>query len=161
MKSIRRDHAATIVNDALFITGGHGIDKFSSGSHTHMASSEYIYANGTVESGPNLPESRQGHCSVTLHDGKVLILGAETHSGAVSLRKNVMIYDADDHSFTTGPSMNYDRRLAACTVFKSPLHNNRPVVLVAGGFGQNTAEVYDYTNANQWQTSIYLLCSNL
>merc|ERR1711976_936432 len=36
-------------------------------------------------------------------------------------------------------------------LFLSPLHNNRPVVLIAGGYGQSTAEVLDYTYANSWE----------
>ena len=148
MKSGRSEHASTLVKDALFITGGH-----YQSSSSPLASSEYIYANGTVESGPDLPAGRWCHCMVTLHDDRVLILGAEAPG---SLYRNVIIYDALDNSFTSGPSMNYNRRCAACTLFESPLHNGRPVVLVAGGYGAGpTSEVYDYTNANnQWQTSI-------
>ena len=41
---------------------------------------------------------------------------------------------------------------AGMTLFNSPLHGDRPVVLVAGGGGQ-WAEVFDYTNANAWEES--------
>ena len=142
------------MKNALFITGG--VD----GSYNHIATTEYIYANGTVQSGPNLPEARSGHCSVTLHDGKVMILGADSPS---SLRRNVIIMDPGDNSFATRPSMRYKRQFAACTLFYSPLHNGRPVVLAAGGRSrQATAEVYDYTTlANQWQTSMHLIVSNM
>jgi hypothetical protein len=142
MKSRRSLHVSTVVKNALFITGGWD------GSRD-LATTEYIYANGTVQSGPNLPEARWGHCSVTLHDGKVMILGAGLLS---SLYRNVIIMDPADNSFTTGPSQSYVKVNAACTLFHSPLHNGRPVVLVAGGINQATTEVYDYTYANQWQT---------
>ncbi len=69
--------------------------------------------------------------------------------------------DPVNNTFSTGPSMSYERRDAACTLFNSPLHNGRPVVLAAGGGLQATAEVYDYTYANQWQTSIHLIISNI
>ena len=147
LMSKRSHHGFTVLKDALFITGGY--------YGSFLASSEYIYANGTVESGPNLPEARHEQCMVTLHDGKVMILGAGS-----SLRKNVMILDPNSNLYTTGPSLSYGRNLAACTLFNSALHNNRPVVLVAGGQDQATAEVYDYTIANQWQTSIHLFISN-
>ena len=147
MKYKRSWHASTVVNNALFITGG-----FDGSSR--LATTEYIYANGTVQSGPNLPEARSGHCSVTLHDGKVMILGASYRS---SLRRNVIIMDPADNSFGSGPSMSYKREHAACTLFHSPLHNGRPVVLAAGGRNQATAEVYDYTIANQWLTSMHLI----
>ena len=46
---------------------------------------------------------------------------------------------------------------AGMTLFNSPLHGDRPVVLVAGGGGQ-WAEVFDYTNANAWEESkIFIL----
>ena len=65
-----------------------------------------------------------------------------------------------DNSYTTGPSVTYNKYHAACTLFHSDLHNGRPVVLAAGGYQQATAEVYDYTNSNQWETSIHLNISN-
>ena len=151
MKSKRSWHASTVVNNALFITGGHD-------GSSRLATTEYIYANGTVQSGPNLPEARSSHCGVTLHDGKVMILGASYRS---SLRRNVIIMDPANNSFKTNSSMSYERDGAACTLFYSPLHNGRPVVLAAGGTYQATAEVYDYTNANQWQTSMHLIISNM
>merc|ERR1719350_728226 len=78
-----------------------------------------------------------------------MILGADYPS---SLYRNVIIMDPADNSFATGPSLSYIRASAACTLFYSPLHNGRPVVLAAGGGIQAKAEVYDYTYANQWQT---------
>ena len=151
MRYRRESHASTVVNNALFITGGHD-------GSSRLATTEYIYANGTFQSGPNLPGARWGHCSVTLHDGKVMILGADSSS---SLHRNVIIMDPADNSFSTGPSMSYERLRAACTLFYSPLHNGRPVVLAAGGRDQATAEVYDYTNTNKWQTSMHLIISNM
>ena len=144
-------HAATVMKDALFISGGHD-DSIGT-----LASTEFIHANGTVTSGTDLPVARYGHCVVTLHNGKVMIIGAASPS---SLRKNVLVFDQANNSYTTGPSLSYDRRHAACTLFKSNLHNGRPVVLSAGGKYQTTAEVYDYTKTNQWQKSIHLNISN-
>ena len=149
MKSIRHSHAAAVIKDVLFISG-----RVSNGQ---LASTEFIHANGTVTSGTNLPLARQGHCMVTLHDGKVMILGAESPH---SLTKNVILFDPSD-SYTTEPSMSYPRNNAACTLFKSDLHDGRPVVLSAGGLSQATAQVYDYTNSNHWQTSIHLIISNM
>ena len=140
----RYGHASTVLKDALFITGGR-----DSGNNV-LASTEFVYSNGTVEVGIDMPLARYGHCMVTLHDGKVMILGAEK-----SIRRNTLIYDPANNSYTNGPSLSYDRRHAACTVFNSPMHNDRPVILAAGGTGETSAELYDYTNANQWQTSKY------
>ena len=150
MTSRRYYHAASVIQDALFITGGN-----------YPGSTEFIHANGTVTSGPNLPVARHGHCMVTLHDSKVIIIGASSQSPS-SLRKSVLIFNPADKSYTTGPSVIYDRIYSACTLFHSDLHNGRPVVLTAGGIGQATAEVYDYTtNSNQWETSIHINISNM
>ena len=152
MKARRGGHAATVIQDSLFISGG------SDGSN-FLNSTEFIHADGTVTSGPNLPVAGYGHCMVTLHDSKVIIIGANYPT---SLYKNVLVFDPADNSYTTRPSMSYERRNSACTLFHSDLHNGRPVVLAAGGSGQATAEVYDYTtNSNQWETSIHLNISNM
>ena len=83
----RNSHAATVIHDTLFISGGIG------GNSTHystLASTEFIHADGSVTSGPNLPVARNSHCMVTLHDSKVIIIGASSPS---SLEKNVLVYD--------------------------------------------------------------------
>jgi hypothetical protein len=83
MTARRYSHAATVINDSLFISGGYD------GSN-YLASTEFIHADGSVTSGPNLQVGRRGHCMVTLHDSKVIIIGAGSPS---SLRKNVLVYD--------------------------------------------------------------------
>ena len=152
MSSRRSNHAASVLPGIaqLFISGG--LDGSSL-----LASTEFIDADGSVTSGPNLPVARYGHCMVTLHDSKVIIIGGYPSS----LNQNVLVFNPADNSYTTGPSMSYERRHSACTLFHSDLHNGRPVVLAAGGSGQATAEVYDYTNSNQWETSIHLNISNM
>ena len=69
--------------------------------------------------------------------------------------KSVIIYDEQTNNYTSSAPLKNDRIRAACTLIKeSPGHNNRPIVLVAGGNSQNTAEVYDYTQPNaSWQPS--------
>ena len=152
MKSRRNAHATTVVKDALFITGGYD------GSST-VASTEFCFFNGTTQSGVDLPAARHGHCMVTLHDGRVIIMGSSAPSS--SLRKNVIIMDPANDTYTTGPSLNSNRIHAGCVLFNSPLHSGRPVVLAAGGEGETTSEVFDYTNTNQWQTSISLINSDI
>ena len=53
--------------------------------------------------------------------------------------------------------MIHKRDYFACTLFYSPMHDKRPVVLSAGGRlgrSRSTAEVLDYTTANaEWQES--------
>ena len=35
----------------------------------------FLHINGTYESGPILPTVLEEHCSVTLHDGRVMLIG--------------------------------------------------------------------------------------
>ena len=81
-----------------------------------------------------------------------MILGGEPSENY----KSVITFNTETNTYNeTIPSLNYDRRSAACALIKrSPMHDNRPVVLAVGGLGQKTAEVYDYTQPNaSWQDS--------
>merc|ERR1719483_1483503 len=100
MKSRRSNHAATVIQDALFISGGYD------DSSNDLASTEFIHANGSVTSGPNLPVARNSHCMVTLHDSKVIIIGGYPSS---LLEKNVLVFNPAANSYTTGPSTKYNR----------------------------------------------------
>merc|ERR1712087_631519 len=118
------------------VTGG-------SGENGKLGTTEFIFPNGSVVYGPNLPRPRLFHCMVTLHNGMVMILGGYDR---------VRIYNPEDRSFSGGPSLNSERIGFGCTLFNSALHGNRPVVLAVGGNTLNTAEVLDYTNGvNTWE----------
>ena len=42
----------------------------------------------------------------------------------------------------------------ACTIFNSMTHNDRPLAIVAGGFGGDTAEIWDFTlEGTSWKLS--------
>ena len=73
-----------------------------------------------------------------------MILGADNVFGN---RKTVTIFDRMTKTFTDGAKMNYNREEAACTIFKSPNHGNRPVVFVGGGKEQRTTEILDYSQS--------------
>jgi len=137
MESKRKFHSSVVMNGALWVLGGADI-------FPNLQSTEYIYANGTVVAGPNLPSGRFGNCPVTLHDGKVMIIGGFSSDPL----NTMLIFNPNNNSFIQGPSMIHERYYFACTLFYSPMHDNRPVVLSAGGEGQATAEVLDYTTAN-------------
>ena len=119
-----------------------------------LASSEYIYSNGTVAEGPTMPFGRQYHCSVTLHDGKVMLIGGLSKQMSMGNR-NVMVFDPNSNSFHTQPSLLYGRYYHACTLFSSAKHGDRPVVLIVGGLpNQRIAQILDYTASNaRWEQS--------
>ena len=53
--------------------------------------------------------------------------------------------------------MAHGRKNHACTIFKSPAHDGRPIAIAAGssdGSGSNTAEIWDYTiERSIWEES--------
>ena len=67
---------------------------------------------------------------------------------------SVLVFDPNNNSFNTGPSLLYGRHYHACTLFSSAKHGGRPVVFIAGGYNQYTAEILDYTASNaRWEQS--------
>ena len=70
--------------------------------------------------------------------------------------RSVLTFNPQDNSFTQGPNLLYDRYGHGCTLYNSPMHGNRPVVLAVSGVAwrnADTAEVLDYTNTNVWEES--------
>ena len=87
---------------------------------------------------------------VTRIDGMVTITGGFPSS---NLRK-VWIFNPNDESYESGPQMINDHFRHACALFKSAMHNYREVVLVAGGFAEDTVEIWDYqTQGSSWLPS--------
>ena len=104
-----------------------------------------------VEQGPDLPFATSEHCMVILHDGRVMVLG-----GAENMR--VVIFDPRSSTFTDGPTLLHQRYGHACTLFYSPMHSNRPVVLMVGNVDNRddiaSSELLDYTQHNaKWVQS--------
>ena len=151
MTTIRTASASVPVNDKLWILGGYN-------SVNILATTEYVSLIGDAsQPGPDLPSPRAGHCVVKLSNGQVILLGSHDRDGDAE-QKSVFIFDPDAETFEQSlPSMMYKRSSAGCTVFKSPMHENREVVLAVGGYGESTAEVLDYSQPNaKWNESNYV-----
>ena len=118
------DHSSSILNGALWIIGGYSYGEF-------VKSTELVYPNGTITSGPDLPTPRLGHCSVQLEDGKSIIIGGSTSFDDGNYRVTT-IYDPETSTYTNGPAMLFDHQNFACGHFYSQKHGGRPVVLSAG-----------------------------
>ena len=58
---------------------------------------------------------------------------------------------------THGALLKYERGFHTCTIFHSPAHNGRSVVIVAGGVSgkkMDNAEIWDHTvDGSTWQES--------
>ena len=72
-------------------------------------------------------------------------------------KESIITFNPDTEKFDQSlPPLIFDRLSAGCAAFKSPLHDNREVVLAVGGQYQATAEVLDYTQPNPaWTESNY------
>ena len=150
MNSKKRNVAAVEVNNKLFVAGGwNGDDRLSS--------TEFISSEGMVTAGPDLPSPRSRHCMTKLPSGRIVIIGGYPSS----VGKSVIEFDPITNSFNELPSLSTERYDLACAVFKSPFHNERLVLLAAGGYYEATAELLDYTQTNaKWtQSKINILFS--
>ena len=138
----RRSFGAAIFKGALWVTGG------QTNGRVALDSTEIIAPDGTVTPGTNLANARSGHCMVVINDDEFMILGGGYHHQW----KTTMTYNANSGTFISGPSLIYVRRSASCSMFQSKLHNDRQVVLCAGGFfDPGTAELLDFSQENaQW-----------
>ena len=93
-----------------------------------------------------------------------MISGGRLESGTTS---SVLLYETNNinNGHVDVASMIHERSSHACTIFKSPLHDGRPVAIVAGGWGSpKTTEILDFTeDGSTWQKSklIFALLSIL
>ena len=149
MNSKRNDVAAVEWSNKLFVAGGYNDD--------YLSSTEFISSEGMVTAGPDLPSPRETHCMTKLPSGRIVIIGGYPSS----VGKSVIEFDPITNSFNELPSLATERDDLACAVFKSPFHNERLVLLAAGGYYEATAELLDYTQTNaKWtQSKINILFS--
>ena len=134
--------------DFLWITGVE-----DSSGHT-MKSTELLSSSGSVIAGRDLPEARRSHCMLVINN-HVLVIGGVSSS---DIGRSVIIFDSsNDFSHEEGASMMYKRFDHACSTMVSFAHEGRTVAVVAGGDGQDTAEILDYTiPGSTWHLSEYL-----
>ena len=149
----RTDHAIVAMDNSLWITGGDDKQKYD---HAYKTT-EFLFSNGTVKQGPDLPYGLKRHCMVKLDDGKVMLISGEIEDNNFvrpsDYQKKVLIYDPKQQSFKESPKMEYDRRHHTCAIFHSPRHGGRPIVMVAGG-DHHQVEVLDYTKPDaKWEES--------
>merc|ERR1711935_74872 len=127
--------------EALFVTGGYDNDN-------HLKTTEFVFSDGKVLPGPDLPEGRTGHCTAQLDENRYIIMGGNLGKSGRKTNTTI-IWDSTTNEFTDGPSMEYTRKTFACTVFWSDLHYS-PVVIAAGGSGKNATGTRAGNRAEIW-----------
>ena len=140
MTAKRSTSASVQLKNQLFVMGGF------IGDNKALSSTEYISPIKFLSKpGPDLPSTQYRHCAVRLKSGKVMIIGGLPAENA----KTVTVFDPDENTFDQSlPSMIHQRWNFGCAVFNSAMHENRSIILAAGGLNLETAEVYDYTQPN-------------
>ena len=131
------------IGDSLWVTGG-----WNGNTGNPLASSDFVFLNGTTKKGPTLPQVRDGHCMLQLDDKKVMLIGSSAGDP-----KSTVNYNSENNTFTEGPRLNENRAVSGCMVFKSPMHDGRTVALVVGGYySSKTSEILDFTKpGNEWE----------
>jgi len=150
MSTQRTSSSSIAIPDGILVTGG-----FDHNNKV-LKTSEQIYANGTVKQGKPLPEPRYGHC-MTEYKGQIISTGGEDENEV----ETSTVWSFNNHvefTLTNEPSMKHNRSQHACGIVHSAHHNQRPLLVVAGGWrsdGNDKSEYLDFTlPGSQWQ-----LCS--
>jgi len=149
MDTPRSSSSSIQIPGGIFVTGGHD------GSYNILKTSELIHINGTVKQGKLLPEPISGHCMVE-YQGEIISTGGE--DGNYDDTSDVWSFNNHvEFTLTNKPSMKHARHHHACGIVHSIQHEDRPLLVVAGGYGNgiDKSEYWDFTlPGSQWQ-----LCS--
>ena len=87
----------------------------------YLKSTEFVYTDGVVEAGPDLPEARNGHCMTQMNATHYIIMGGQLGKSGKKTNTTI-IYDSTTKTYSDGPEMPYAIKTFACTVFWSDLH---------------------------------------
>lgn len=143
----RMNHTATLLaGGTVLITGG-------ADSMSNVVSSAEIYdpASGTFHAIASMTTAREWHTATTLGDDRVLIVGGAEGGSSVgiSVLATAEIYDPSTGKFTATGTMKTARYSHTATLL------NTGQVVVAGGVGMNSLEVYwpDTGKFTNWQAT--------
>ena len=121
------------------------------GSGTFYKSTEFVYPDGRVVAGIDLPKRRRSHCMAKLDSTRALIISGYVYEDGKTggdRSASTLIYDSEKNSIESGPDLKNTRASPACGVFTSSLLQ-APLVMVAGGSGAPTAvEYWHYTQTD-------------
>ena len=114
--------------------------------------------DGTVSIGEDLPDKLEGHCMLTLDDGRVMILGGKKDK---VMKENVWIFNSPTNPASEPielHSMHTARQRHACALFNNPMNGNKQFVLVAGGQDVNDAEILEIKPTSQMYLEKWTKC---
>ena len=124
-----------------------------------MKSTEIIYTNGTISEGRvSLPYRLEGHCILTLNDGRIMIIGGKNKNG---MKEKVWFFNSPTNPASEPielHSMHTARQRHACALFNNPMNGNKQFVLVAGGQDVNDAEILEIKPTDQMYFEKWTKC---
>jgi len=149
MDTPRYGSASVSIDDGILVTGGYDDE-----THGTLKTSEIIFLNGTVKQGKPLPEPREGHCLVE-YQGQIISTGGYDRNG-YSTSTVWSFNNHEEFTMTKKPSMIHRRTQHACGIVHSSLHDGRPLLVIAGGYGgwgSDKSEYLDFSvSGSQWQS---------
>jgi len=148
MLTYRGSHSAALLNDGKVLLTG-GMSKYANSAILDTAE-VYDPATGKFTATGKMLVKRRWHQSITLTNGKVLIVGGDLGTG---YHKSAELYDPKTGKFTATGSIKYPR-----IWFSADLLPDGKVVIVGGnghsstGAAAGVAELYD-PNTGAWTSS--------
>ena len=137
----QRSNAAcdVIDGDTLFVCGGK--DKYK--IHT---TSEFVSLNGISVEGPEFPFPIHSHTVINFDASAIYIIGGY-QSGDWS-EKTWILNPSKKFELSEGPSLNIAR---CCHASGKMICNGKVLLVVAGGFFENSVEILDPTSDQGWK----------
>lgn len=128
-----------VEDDRLLILGG----------YYDRDTSQNVGVNGTVWPGPHLPNGVHGHCTVSIDNTTLMVIGG--HTGTPIPTALSYFYDISTQTWSHGPRLSSERYFHSCGILRHGPNNF--TVVVAGGLGKVNTAVEMWTNgAKDWVT---------
>ena len=137
--------AVVKINSTTFWILGGKYKSSLNNSHVFLDSTEFIsegQTNGVP--GPKLPYAMSRMCAVKVSEEEIFLIGGWNGSSA---RNEVWIFNPQNgFESKPGPSLNLKRYYHSCSTMR---HGGKTVIVVAGGYGLDSFEIYDPIE-NNW-----------
>ncbi len=132
MMEQRKDAASVVLsNERLWITGGGTGGDF--GCKHDLFTTEFVYLNGTVEQGPDLPNSEEtnSHCLVKIDDDTVSMTGG-IDTGLS------WVFNITEYRWISGPNMMAPREGHFCGWLRDRADPGKKLLVALGGYDHET-----------------------
>ena len=129
-------------SNTIWITGGL---KNTDNSAYSLNTTEFIKLDGSVLRGPILPITISDHCMIQLNYKKIFMIGG-FQNGSTS-NKTWIVDPCNNYKVKEGPPLNKLRVGHSSAKMKL---NGKTVIVVAGGFEEDSVEILDPSSGKGW-----------